>query len=165
MRKLLGVICGALSLGSAMFFTAFAVDLVTGGDPTTGTGVLAGLVVFFGGLAATSGYGAWRMFARKRAEISAAAPAQAQAGIDIALEARILAHAAASKGRVTVAEIALACGVTLERAEQALDLLAQRGHANLQITESGDRVYVVAGFLTDAEKEQAKEILEVARER
>lgn len=164
MRKFLGGLYGTLALGSAMFFTMFAVDLVTGGNPNTTPGVLAGLVIFFGGLAFSSGYGAYRMLATKG--VAARAPdvvAHEQPGIDIALEARVLALAAQSKGRVTIAEVAVTCGVSLEAAEAALDALAQRGHADMHITPDGQRVYVLEGFLSAAEKEQAQDIVEVTR--
>jgi hypothetical protein len=163
MRKLLGAVYSFLALGSAMFFTAFAVDLLTGGNPDTSRGVLAGLVVFFGGLGAVSGYAAKRAFTTKAAhKETESAPAPAPS-VDIALEARMLKLAAASKGRVTVAEVAVGCAVTLEEAERALDGLAQRGHANLLITDDGERVYVLAGFLSEEQKEQAQEIIEATR--
>lgn len=162
MRKFLGGLYSTLALGSAMFFTMFAVDLVTGGNPDTSPGVLAGLVVFFGCLAISSGYGAFRMLTTKGA--AARAPdVVAEPSIDIALEARVLALAAQSKGRVTIAEVAVACAVSLEDAENALDELAQRGHANMHITDDGQRVYVLEGFLSDAQKQEAQDIVEVTR--
>lgn len=163
MRKFLGGLYSTLALGSAMFFTMFAVDLVTGGNPDTTPSVLAGLVIFFGGLAISSGYGAWRMLTTKGARARAPDAVAPPSGIDIALEARVLALAAKSNGRVTIAEVAVACAVPLEQAEKALDELAQRGHANMHITDDGQRVYVLEGFLSDAQKQEAQDIVEVTR--
>lgn len=165
MRKLLGAMSGLLSLGSATFFTMFAIDLVTGGNPETGAGVLAGLVVFFAGLTVSSGFAAYRMLATKGAAARARADVSLEPSVpaDIAIEQRLLALAAQAKGRVTIAEVALSCAVSLEVAEQALDALVQRGHANMNITDEGDRVYVIAGFLSEQEKEQARDVVEVAR--
>ena len=159
MRKFLGGLSAFFSLGSAMFFTMFAIDLITGGNPDTRPGVLAGLVIFFGGVTVSSGYAAWRMLTTKG--LRARAPdVDRDAGVDIALEARVLALAAQTHGRVTVAEIAVACAVPLEQAEATLDGLAQRGHANLLITDDGQQVYVLAGFLSDQEKSQAHDVME-----
>jgi hypothetical protein len=163
MRKFLGLLSGMFSLGSAMFFTVFAIDLVTGGRPETGTGVLAGLVVFFGGLMVTSGVSAFRMLTTKGVSARAPEVAAPAAGIDISLEQRILALAAPAQGRLTVAEVAVGCAVSLAEAEAALDGLARRGHADMHVTDDGQRVYVVAGFLTAAEKQEAQDVVEATR--
>lgn len=162
MRKLLAALSGFFSLGSAMFFTMFVIDLIGGGSDTA-PGVLAGLVIFFGGLTASSGYAAWRMWTTKGAAARTGYAASRPAGVDIALEARVLALAARENGRVTVAEVAVACAVTLAQAEAVLDGLAQRGHANMHVTDDGQRVYVVGGFLSDAQKQEAQDIVEVTR--
>ena len=52
-KKLIGVASGALALGSAMF-TAMAITDLIGGNSGTETGVLVGLLVFFGGLTAAN---------------------------------------------------------------------------------------------------------------
>jgi hypothetical protein len=170
LRKALGAGLTLLALGCATFFVFAVGDLVTGGSPETGAGVLAGLAVFFGGLTATTGFGAWRLLttrgtAARSAETAAVERARAgtDIGVDIDLEARVLAHAAKHEGRVTVAEVAVACAVSLDRAERALDQLTHRGHADLHITADGDRVYVVKGFLSDAEKQQAQDVVEATR--
>jgi hypothetical protein len=173
-RKLLGTALTFLAFGCAAFFVAAVGDLITGGSPETSAGVLAGLAVFFGGLAATTGFGAWRLFTTKgtsaraaslSANAASASTASPGKGIDIDLEARVLALAAQHDGRVTVAEVAVACGVSLDRAEAALDLLTQRGHADLHITSDADRVYVLRGFLSDEEKQQAEDVVEATRSR
>lgn len=172
LRKLLGVLSGFLALGSAMF-TAMAITDLIGGDSGTETGVLVGLLVFFGGLTAATGYGALRLLRDKAAAASeraavggaaadAVAPPLATApgpAIDIDLESRVLAHAAKHAGRVTAAEIAVACGVPIDSAAAALDGLAVRGHADLQVSPDGAAVYVIAGFLSKEEKERAEAIV------
>ncbi len=171
-KKLVGVASGALALGSAMF-TAMAITDLIGGNSGTETGVLVGLLVFFGGLTAATGYGALRLLrdappppATTSATAATAGAAQATAastpagpGVDIALEARILAYASQRAGRVTAAEIAVACGVPIDVASAALDGLAVRGHADLQVSPDGATVYVIAGFLSQEEKERAEAIV------
>lgn len=168
LRKLLGVLSGFLALGSAMF-TAMAITDLLAGDSGTETGVLVGLLVFFGGLTAATGFGALRLLRDKAAAVSDAGaandthaaplpPAQGPA-IDIDLEARVLAHAARHAGRVTAAEVAVACGVPIDAAAAALDGLAVRGHADLQVSPDGAAVYVIAGFLSKEEKERAESVI------
>lgn len=168
LRKLLGSGLTLLALGCATFFVFAVGDLITGGSPETSAGVLAGLAVFFGGLTATTGFGAWRLLttqgtAARSPEAAAVERVRNAGGVDIALESRVLAHAARHDGRVTVAEVAVACAVSLDQAERALDELAQRGHADLHITTEAERVYVVKGFLSDAEKQQAQDVVEATR--
>lgn len=164
--KIIGVFSGVAALGSAMF-TAMAIsDLIIGGSGTE-TGVLVGLLVFFGGLTAATGYGAVRLLRGAApvpaATASAAANPSSAAGaglaVDIELEARVLAYAAQQAGRVTAAEIAVACGVPIDAAAAALDGLVARAHADLQVSEDGAPVYVIAGFLSREEKERAEAIL------
>jgi hypothetical protein len=125
--------------------------------------VLVGLVVFFGGLTAFSGIGAARLLrsgpARATTTTGAAPAVVTVAGIDIALEARILELAAEHAGRVTATEVALGCGVSIDAAAAALDQLCVRGHADLAVTPDGAAVYVVKGFLSDHEKQQAEELV------
>src|SRR5687768_8726367 len=109
LRKVLGTGLTLLAIGCATFFVFAIGDLITGGSPETSAGVLAGLAVFFGGLTATTGIGAWRLLTT-RGTTARAQPmdvAIGPGGVDIALEARVLAHAAKHDGRVTVAEVAV----------------------------------------------------------
>lgn len=164
LRKILGVFSGFLALGSAMF-TAMAISDLVAGNSGTETGVLVGLLVFFGGLTAATGYGAARMLravapAETTAPAAEAANAPSGPEIDIALEARVLAYAAQHAGRVTAAEIAVACAVPIDAATAALDGLAARGHADLQVSADGAAVYVIAGFLSKEQKESAEAVLE-----
>lgn len=162
LRKLLGVLSGFLALGSAMF-TAMAITDLVAGNSGTETGVLVGLLVFFGGLTAATGYGAVRLLRGEAPAATAVSPAPAPdapgPAIDIDLEARVLAYAAQHAGRVTAAEIAVACAVPIDTATAALDGLAARGHADLQVGANGAPIYVIAGFLSKEEKAQAEAIL------
>lgn len=163
-RKLLGVVSGMFSLGSLMF-TVMAIGDLIGGGSNTRDSVLMGLVVFFGGLTATTGYSAVRLL---RAPAQADDPTdttkqkqqqQQTDGIDIALEARILAHAAKTAGRVTSTEIAIACQVSIDEAIAALDQLCSRGHADLAVADDGSSLYVIKGFLSEQQKQAAEEIV------
>lgn len=166
LRKILGACSGFLAIGSAMF-AAMAISDLVAGKPETG--VLIGLLVFFGGMTAATGYGAVRLMRAVAPAATTAPPAAPLAGadaapsgpdIDIALEARLLAHAAQHAGRVTAAEIAVACAVPIDAATAALDGLAARGHADLQVSADGAAVYVIAGFLSKEQKERAEAVLE-----
>lgn len=166
LRKLLGFVSGVLALGSSMFVVMAIADLL--GASTTEPGVLLGLVVFFGGLTALTGWSAVRLLREPRA-LAAATTTTATSttttsratthGIDIALEAQILALAARSAGRITATEIAIGCQVSLDAAGRALDLLCARGHADLAVTPDGDTVYVIKGFISVQEKALAEALV------
>lgn len=165
LKKLLGVISGFFSLSSVMM-TVMALGDLIGGGSNTANNVLVGLVVFFGGMAAFTGYGAVRLLrspAEKTNDNDGRADNRAEAvvvgGIDIALEAKILGLAAKSAGRLTSTEVALGCGVSIDAATAALDQLAGRGHADLAVTEDGATVYVVKGFLSVEEKQEAEALV------
>jgi len=171
-RTLLAVVGAGIALVSAMFAVIFAVELAGGGDGKTQPGVLAGLVVFFIGTALAGGYLAWRMLwvsgtssagttgqARpgmsdtRRGRAARAADDNSEAG----RERRILQFAEKEHGRVTVAEVAAHCGMTVEQARADLDRLATQKVAELLVTESGVLVYVFHGFLSDGEKAEARD--------
>ena len=165
LKKLLGVVGAVFALGSIAMMTMAIGDLVGGGSSTS-TNVLVGLVVFFGGLAAFTGVGAARVLRSSpvarhppmTTTHSEAAPVVV-AGVDIALEAQLLGLAAEHAGRVTATEVALGCGVSIDDAIAALDQLCVRGHADLAVTADGAAVYVVKGFLSDHDKQQAQELV------
>lgn len=171
-RKIVGWLTGALSLFSALCFLMAMGDLL-GGTGVETPGTLLGLMVFFGGVTAATAFGAFRLItsggARARtatttsATTTATALARGGVQVDIELEARILALAAKSAGRVTVTEVAIACAVPLTDAERALDTLAQRGHADLEVTPDGESVYAVRGFLSAEEKREAVDVVEHVR--
>lgn len=163
LKKALGVMGGVFALGCTTMTVVAIGDLIGGGSATSNS-VLVGLVVFFGGLTAFSGIGAARLLrsgpARATTTMGIAGPAVVNvAGIDIALEARILELAAEHAGRVTATEVALGCGVSIDAAAAALDQLCVRGHADLAVTPDGAAVFIVKGFLSDHEKQQAEELV------
>ena len=171
-RKIAGWLTGLVSLFSALCFLQSMGDLLgSTGIETPGT--LLGLMVFFGGVTAATAFGAYRLItsggakARTTAATATVTTATALASggvqVDIALEARILALAAKSSGRVTVTEVAIGCAVPLADAERALDTLAQRGHADLEVTADGESVYAVRGFLSAEEKREAVDVVEHVR--
>ncbi len=147
MLRTLARIVGGLLAAFCGAFTIMALhDLVLGGSPTP-PGVLAGLTFFFGTLTALCARVAWRgLPTRRRA-----------AGQGGDLETRILALAARSEGRLTIAEVALGASVSLDVAEDALDALTTRGRAELQVSDRGEPVYVVHGFLSSTEKRSARD--------
>ena len=160
LKKIAGWCMGLLSLGCAMFFTIALSDVIIG-NPKTPFGVSLGLVVFFGGLTLATGTGALRLLrARKAPQTTAPAPpVEGGIPIDISLEAQILKLAAAHDGKVTPAEVALACGVSLDAASAALDGLVARGHADLHVTSDGEAVHVLKGIVTRAEKAASQDVL------
>jgi len=165
LKKALGVVGGVFALGCTTMTVVAIGDLIGGGSATSNS-VLVGLVVFFGGLTAFSGIGAARLLRSPAAATtttttmgSTVPPVVNVAGIDIALEARILGMAAQHAGRVTATEVALGCGVSMDAAAAALDQLCVRGHADLAVTPDGAAVYIVKGFLSDHEKQQAEELV------
>ena len=164
LKKALGVVGGVFALGCTTMTVVAIGDLIGGGSATSNS-VLVGLVVFFGGLTAFSGIGAARLLRSPATATttttmgSTVPPVVNVAGIDIALEARILGMAAQHAGRVTATEVALGCGVSMDAAAAALDQLCVRGHADLAVTPDGAAVYIVKGFLSDHEKQQAQELV------
>ena len=167
-RKLLGFVSGVIALGSAMFVVMAVADLI-GGTSATAQGVLMGLFVFFSGLVALTGWSAVQLLRDPAKALVATtttttttaptAPTGPMNGIDIALEAQILHLAARNDGRITATEIALECGVSLDAASKAIDLLAMRGYADLAVTPDGDTVYVIKGFVSRQEKHLAEALV------
>lgn len=107
----IGVVGIALVLCSSFFVIGALGDLHTGGSPDSDPAVLLGLAVFFLLLAAC---GVWMAVANLGQPRQAAAPSA---------EARILALAEERDGRLTVDEVAAACGLSLAQSKDALDRL------------------------------------------
>jgi hypothetical protein len=174
LKKIGAWFTGIFGLGCAMFTTMAVFDLINGSD-TTKPGVLAGLLVFFGGLTAISAYTTRKLLAaaredavREREQADAPWPHQQfdhrvepspAVAVDIALEVKILQLAKAAQGRVTPAEVAIACTVSLDQAAAELDRLVARGHAELLVTDTGDTVYELKGIMSAQEKQHAEGVL------
>ncbi|MFN8525699.1 MAG: hypothetical protein U0821_21585 [Chloroflexota bacterium] len=71
-------------------------------------------------------------------------------------ERRALEYGWTVAGRVTLAEVAAHCGLSLDEAQQTLDALAARHVATIAVAENGVLVYEFSGFLTEAQKAQAR---------
>ena len=124
--------CGILSIIGALFSLFFVIAAI--GDIVSGrgqdkTGVLIGLIVIFGGLAATGIFAAWK-FMRS---------APAQPNFD--LENRILQLAEAKGCRLTVGMVALHCRASIEESREALERMALQGAASVQVEDDGGIVY------------------------
>jgi hypothetical protein len=159
LRKIVGMFTGGLSLFSALVFGIGVVELLSG-TAKLPAGEQVILLMFFGGVTALTGFNALKMLRHKpepAQHLAAAVPAGMP--IDIALEAQILRIAAAQDGKVTAAEVALQCGVSLDAATVALDALLARGHADLHVTPDGEAVHVLKGIMTAAEKAQSQNLL------
>jgi hypothetical protein len=163
-----------IALCSAFFVVTALVEVASGGDGKTSPGVYAGLVIFFLGTGACGAFLIWRaMRDRSASRITLgsqptsgpARPGQTGAGParpdgpDTAAdrERRILQFAEAEKGRVTVAEVAAHCRLTVTQAKTDLDRLVLQQVAELQVTENGVLVYVFPGFLSDEDKASARD--------
>ena len=129
-----GVIAVGLTLFSLFFVVAAFFDLVINRDPKE-VGVLVGMIVLFGGLAAAGVFAAWKLFRSK----------PAQPNFD--LEHRILQLAGAKGCRLTVGMVALNCRVSIEESREALERLALQGAANVQVEDDGGIVYDFSDLL------------------
>jgi hypothetical protein len=131
--------CGILGIGLALVSLFFVVaaffDLVVNRNPKE-VGVLVGMIVLFGGLAAAGIFAAWK-FMRS-------APAQP----DYDLENRIL-HLAEAKGcRLTVGMVALHCRASIAESRAALERMALQGAATVQVENDGGIVYDFSDLLS-----------------
>ncbi len=154
MQTALGVLGAGVAFFSAIFAAALFGELVTGGDGKTSFGAYLGLLVF---LSLTLAGGAWLAWTRLwrapgRAGHRKPTPDAAER------EQRILDLAEQRTGRVTVAEVASKCDLTVDQSKAALDTLVLQGITELQVSESGVLVYVFPGFLSDDEKSRAEGI-------
>jgi hypothetical protein len=138
--------CGILSIGGALISLFFVVaafsDLVINRDPKE-VGVLIGMIVLFGGLAAAGIFAAWKFMRR--------APAQP----NFELENRILQLANAKGCRLTVGMVALHCRASIEESRAALERMALQGAANVQVEDDGGIVYDFSDLLPSADNRPA----------
>lgn len=134
--------CGIISIGVVLFSLFFVVtaffDLVINRDPKE-VGVLVGIIVLFGGLAAAGIFGAWK-FMRSRPTPP-----------NFELENRILQLASAKGCRLTVGLVALHCRVSIEESRAALERMALQGAANVQVEDDGGIVYDFSDLLPSGE--------------
>jgi hypothetical protein len=133
-----GILGISVSLLSLFFVVAAISDLVVKRDPKE-TGVLVGMIVLFGGLAAAGVFIAWKFM---RSE-------PARPNFD--LENRILQLAEAKGCRLTVGMVALHCRASIEESRAALERMALQGAANVQVEDDGGIVYDFSDLLPSRE--------------
>ena len=130
--------CGILGIGLALLSLFFVVaaffDLVINRDPKE-VGVLVGMIVLFGGLAAAGVFAAWK-FMRS-------APAQP----NVEIENRILQLAEAKGCRLTVGMVALHCRLGIEESRAALERMVLQGAATPEVEDDGGIVYDFSDLL------------------
>jgi hypothetical protein len=152
-NTIFGVFGILLMIVSAMFVAMAIGDLIVG-DPETKPPTLVGLIVLFGGAwfwgfhLARSSFG-WQLPSLRfwRHRRSAADKEQT-----------VLAYAASASGRVTVAEVAGQCQLTIEESKKILDRFAVNGAAEILVTEDGTMVYDF-DILSPQEKARAQDVL------
>jgi hypothetical protein len=74
-------------------------------------------------------------------------------------EAAILKLAQRLGGRLTVADVALGTGLTLQASEVSLNELVRRGYAELRVSHSGVLVYHCFPLADGRDKGQAERVL------
>jgi len=140
--------CGILSIGVALLSLFFVVaaffDLVINRDPKE-VGVLIGMIVLFGGLAAAGVFAAWK-FMRKT-----------PAPLNVDLENRILQLAEAKGCRLTVGMVALHCRASIAESRDALERMVLQGAATPDVEDDGGIVYDFSDLLPSGKSTPAGE--------
>ena len=154
MQTLLGMLGLVVGLVSALFFAIAVTEFASGGDGTTSTPVYVGMIVFFGLALAAGAWLAWTRLWRAPGSTGGRPPRMT----DAEREQRILDLAERQHGRVTVAEVAARCDLTVQASKAALDNLVLHGVAELRVSETGVLVYVFPGFLSDDDKAAASDV-------
>ena len=133
-RTILAILGISIALLGLAIAIAIAADLFT--DNESGT---AGNVIGFIFVAAAACGGAVLAWSNLRTQTSTKAnPSD--------LEHRILALAAKTDARLTVAEVALECRTSVAESKAALSSLMAAGVASAELSDSGDLVYVFTGL-------------------
>jgi hypothetical protein len=146
MRVVLGWIGIALVLFSLFMVATAIVEILGGGDGKTQPSVYAGLIVFFTGTGVVGAWLIWTNFRKRRARPVSAPVDRDQCILDLARSAH---------GRVTVAEVASHCDLTLDESKKALDQFAVHDVAEVYVSADGVMVYCFPGFMSDEETRRA----------
>ena len=144
MRGLMGCFGLVLTLCSVPFVIMAIDDIIAGQD----VGVAAAMGFFFAGTAAAGGWVARRTLQNKPP------PKQIAPAIK---EQQILALAAGMGGRITVSEVALRSGLSIDESRVELDKMVNKGVAEIFVTDDGAQVYHFAGLLTESERGAAQD--------
>jgi hypothetical protein len=129
---------GTLVLSGVLFYFSWKLGL-------TALLVLSGLLPL-----SASAYLLWRLMRRGR---------QPWLWRSRAREAAILKLARRLGGRLTVADVALGTGLTLQASEAALNQMARKGYAELQVSPSGVLVYHCFPLADAHDKMHAERVL------
>lgn len=122
-------------------------DLMQGSD--TSSGVLIGLIVFFG----LTGIASGRYVFKTRTRI--------KRKIEEKKERKILNLIKKKGGRITPFELASESDYSFEESKALLDQLCVKGIGQAHITEEGHTVYVFEGVFSDDQKLKAKSPLKI----
>lgn len=152
-----------IALVGAGLLAIAAVDLATGGDPTTTPVNKVGLMILFGAMIWWGIQIGWpelaprplarRLLAWNAARRAASQRRLADEGAEPAdpaaaeRERRVLGLVEKEQGRVTALEVAGRCDLTVDEAKALLDDLALRKIAQLHVSEEGVLVYVFPHLL------------------
>jgi hypothetical protein len=129
---------GTLVVSGVLFYFSWKLGL-------TALFVLSGLLPL-----SASAYLLWRLVHRER---------QPWLWRSRAREAAILKLARHLGGRLSVADVALGTGLTLQASEVVLNALVRKGYAELHVSPSGVLVYHCFPLADEREKSQAERIL------
>jgi hypothetical protein len=129
---------GTLVVSGVLFYFSWKLGL-------TALFVLSGLLPL-----SASAYLLWRLMHRQR---------QPWLWGSRAREAAILRLARHLEGRLSVADVALATGLTLQASEAALNQLVRKGYAELQVSPSGVLIYHCFPLANDRDKSRAERVL------
>ena len=154
MQTLIGVVGLVVALFSGAFLVAFVSELATGGDGQTSIGAYVFLITICALLAAGGAGLAWSRLWRAPGRPGHRAPPLGEAE----REQRILDYAATTGGRVTLAEVAAHCNLSVDESRAALDKLVLQGVSEQLVSDRGVLVYTFPGFLSAEEKARASDV-------
>lgn len=138
LRVIAGVTGVVVALFSLLVMAIGIAEMAAGGDGETSTGVYIFLLLFFAGTTAIGAYLAWKGFRIRT-------PRRGQ----LEREQRILALAQVNEGRVTIAEVAALCGLSVDQSKAELDRMQRGGITDVQLSDTGVLIYTFPGLEPD----------------
>ncbi len=142
MYRLFSGLCTLIAAFSGLIVVSAIGDLVQGSD--TSSGILMGLVVFFG----LTGIASGRYVFKTRIGV--------KRKIEEKKERKLLNIIRKKSGRITPFELASESDFSFDEAKNALEQLCIRGVGQAHITDEGYTVYVFDGVVSDDQKLKAK---------